>query len=138
MPITRFGVSVDEDLVKKFDRLIKKKGYANRSEALRDLIRDSLVEEEWRDSEREAVGVVTVVYDHEQRALSHKLTHLQHHFGPVMVSTLHVHLDEHNCLEVAVLKGKSGEIKRAAELLISAKGVKHGKLVATTGGGALT
>ncbi|KKK91707.1 hypothetical protein LCGC14_2710250 [marine sediment metagenome] len=100
-------------------------------------MRDSLVDEQWQDSESEVVGVVTVVYDHEQRELSHKLTHIQHHFSQAMVSTLHVHLDEHNCLETVVLKGRSGEIKRVAEQLISAKGVKHGKLVATTTGGSL-
>ncbi len=137
MAITRFGVSIDQALVKEFDRLIDQKGYANRSEAVRDLMRDSLVDEQWQDSESEVVGVVTVVYDHEQRELSHKLTHIQHHFSQAMVSTLHVHLDEHNCLETVVLKGRSGEIKRVAEQLISAKGVKHGKLVATTTGGSL-
>ncbi|HEB13203.1 MAG TPA: nickel-responsive transcriptional regulator NikR [Actinobacteria bacterium] len=137
MAIKRFGVSIDQALVKEFDRLIDQKGYSNRSEAVRDLMRDSLVDEEWQDSESEVVGVVTVVYDHEQRELSHKLTHIQHHFSQAMVSTLHVHLDDHNCLETVVLKGRSGEIKRVAEQLISAKGVKHGKLVATTTGGAL-
>jgi CopG family nickel-responsive transcriptional regulator len=135
LSVTRFGVSIDEDLVAKFDRFISKKGYTNRSEALRDLMRDSLVDEDWRDSQREVVGVVTIVYDHEQRELGHKLTHLQHHFSKAMISTLHVHLDEHNCLEVAVLKGKSGEIRKAADALISARGVKHGKLMATTTGG---
>lgn len=138
MGLARFGVSIDETLVKKFDQMIKKKGYANRSEAVRDLMRDSLVDEEWKDSENEVVGVVTVVYDHEQRELSHQLTHIQHHFGQAMVSTLHIHLDDNNCLEAVVLKGKSGEIRRVAEQLISAKGVKHGKLVATSTGKALT
>lgn len=137
MAVTRFGVSIDADLVEKFDRLIAGKGYANRSEALRDLIRESLIDAEWQDERGEAVGVVTVVYDHEQRELSHKLTHLQHHFASLIVSALHVHLDEHNCLEAVVLKGESGEIKKAADLLISAKGVKHGKLAATTTGEAL-
>ena len=138
MGLARFGVSIDETLAKKFDQMIKKKGYANRSEAVRDLMRDSLVDDEWKDSENEVVGVVTVVYDHEQRELSHQLIHIQHHFGQAMVSTLHIHLDDNNCLEAVVLKGKSGEIRRVAEQLISAKGVKHGKLVATSTGKALT
>lgn len=137
MGVKRFGVSIDQGLVDKFDRLISKKGYANRSEALRDLIRESLVDEAWQNTEAEAVGVVTVVYDHEQKDLSHRLTHLQHHFEKAIVSTLHIHLDEHNCLEAVVLKGKSGEIQKVADLLTSAKGVKHGKLVATTTGAEL-
>ena len=137
MSVKRFGVSIDQGLVTKFDRLINKKGYVNRSEALRDLIRDSLVDEEWQNAETAAVGVVTVVYDHAQKDLSHRLVHLQHHYENVIVSTLHVHLDGHNCLEAVVLKGKSGEIQKVADLLISAKGVKHGKLVATTTGTAL-
>lgn len=137
MGVKRFGVSIDQGLVDKFDRLIGKKGYANRSEALRDLIRESLVDESWQNTEAEAVGVVTVVYDHEQKDLGHRLTHLQHHFEKAIVSTLHIHLDEHNCLEAVVLKGKNGEIQKVADLLISAKGVKHGKLVATTTGKGL-
>ncbi len=137
MSVKRFGVSIDETLVAKFDRLIAKKGYANRSEALRDLVRDSLVDEDWQNARSAAVGVVTVVYDHGQKDLSHRLTHLQHDHENVIVSTLHVHLDGHNCLEAVVLKGKSGEIRKVADLLISAKGVKHGKLVATTTGKAL-
>lgn len=137
MSVKRFGVSIDQGLVDKFDSSICKKGYSNRSEALRDLIRDSLVDEGRQNAETAAVGVVTVVYDHDQKDLSHRLMHLQHHFENVIVSTLHVHLDGHNCLEAVVLKGKSGEIQKVADLLISAKGVKHGKLVATTTGAAL-
>ena len=137
MALTRFGVSINQELVERFDQSISKKGYSNRSEALRDLIRDSLVDEEWQDSESEAVGVVTVVYDHRKKELTHLLTHTQHHHNEAMVSTLHVHLDDNNCLEAVVLKGKSGEIRKVAELLISAKGVKHGKLVATTTGKTL-
>lgn len=138
MGVKRFGVSIDEGLVEKFDDLIARKGYENRSEALRDLIRDSLVDQGWQNAETQAVGVVTVVYDHDQQDLSHRLMHLQHHFENVIVSTLHVHLDEHNCLEAVVLKGKSGEIQKVADLLTSAKGVKHGKLVATTTGAELS
>jgi len=135
--IVRFGVSIDKNLVKSFDSLIKKKGYANRSEAFRDLIRDSLVEDEWQQKAGEAVGVVTLVFNHEQRELNHKLTHLQHHHEGLIISSLHIHLDEHNCLEAIVLRGPSQEVKKVADLLISTKGVKHGKLAATTIGQAL-
>lgn len=136
--IVRFGVSIDRDLVNSFDALIKKKGYANRSEAFRDLIRDALVEDEWQEKAGEAVGVVTLIFDHEQKELSRKLTHLQHHYEGLIISSLHVHLDEHNCLEAVVLKGASQKIKEVADLLISTKGVKHGKLAATTIGKAIT
>lgn len=130
----RFGLSMDGRLLKKFDRLIKKKGYPNRSEAVRDLIRNELVEEEWATEEKETAGTITLVYNHETRDLADRLTDLQHYFHLLIVSTLHVHLDEHNCLEVLVVKGRSSEIKKAADRLIGTKGVKHGKLtMATTG-----
>ena len=131
---TRFGVSLDDRLLRRFDSVISRKGYANRSEAIRDLIRDSLVEEEWEDEERETVGTLTLVYDHGTRELTDHLTDLQHSFHKQVISSLHVHLDQHNCLEVLVLRGKSGEIRRRAELLASVKGVKHGKLTMTSTG----
>ena len=131
---TRFGVSLDVRLLKRFDNVISRKGYANRSEAIRDLIRDSLVEEEWQDEERETVGTLTLVYDHGTHELTDRLTDLQHSFHKQVISALHVHLDQHNCLEVLVLRGKSGEIRRRAELLTSVKGVKHGKLTMTSTG----
>lgn len=131
---TRFGVSLDDRLLRRFDGVIQKKGYANRSEAIRDLIRDSLVEDEWKDDDRETVGTLTLVYDHGTHELSEQLTDLQHSFHKQVISTLHVHLDAHNCLEVLVLRGKSGEIRKRAELLVSMKGVKHGKLTMTSTG----
>src|SRR3989338_4060082 len=104
--VIRFGVSLDEKLLDGFDRLISKKGYTNRSEAIRDLIRDSLVKDEWEEGDKETVGTITLVYDHHTRELTHTLTDLQHHHHKSIISTTHIHLDQHNCLEVLVVKGK--------------------------------
>jgi CopG family nickel-responsive transcriptional regulator len=131
--LARFGVSMDEDLLRKFDILIDQRHYANRSEAIRDLIRDHLVEQEW-DENRETVGTITIVYSHDVRELLDKLLDLQHHYAKAIRSSLHVHLDEHNCLEVLVVRGRSGEVKKIADVLIATKGVKHGKLTMTTTG----
>jgi CopG family nickel-responsive transcriptional regulator len=135
--VIRFGVSTDERLLGRFDALIAEKGYVNRSEAVRDLIRNALVEEEWSDGEAEAVGTVTLVYDHHSTDLSDKLTEHQHSHHEEIVSTLHIHLDSHHCLEVVVLRGKAREIKRIADGLIGTKGVKHGRFVASTTGAGL-
>ena len=135
--VTRFGVSLDERLLAKFDRLIGGKGYANRSEAIRDLIRDSLVREQWELADTDAVGTLTLVYDHETRELEERLTELQHAHYRAIVSTLHVHLDAHHCLEVLVLRGKSGLLKGIADRLIGTRGVKHGTFSATAEGKAL-
>lgn len=132
--IMRFGVSIDSQLIKKFDSLIARKGYATRSEAIRDMIRDSLVEREWESEERETVGTITLVYNHHTRELDHALTDMQHKSFHQIISTLHVHLDAHNCLEVLVVKGSSREIKHIADRLIGTRGVKHGKLTMTTTG----
>jgi CopG family nickel-responsive transcriptional regulator len=135
MAITRFGISLERMLLEKFDNLIEKKGYANRSEAIRDLIRDSLVQEEWESSpNNETVGTITIVYSHDTRELADKLTDIQHHHHDIIISTMHVHLDEHNCLEVIAVKGKAKDIKAVADRLIGTKGVKHGKLTLTTTG----
>lgn len=136
--VVRFGISIDERLLDKFDRHIEDKGYRNRSEAVRDLIRNSLVDEQWsRDDEQEMVGTVSLVFDHHTRELSDKLTGHQHSHHRNIVSTLHVHLDAHNCLEVVVIKGKAKELRRLADELIGIKGVKHGKLMTTTTGEGL-
>ncbi|GKS57102.1 putative nickel-responsive regulator [Nitrospira sp.] len=133
--LVRFGVSLDGQLLRAFDRLIEAKGYATRSEALRDLIRANLVEAEWA-ANRETVGSVTIVYDHHVRDLSRKLTHIQHDFQGHVLAGMHVHLDHDHCLEVLVVKGKGAEIRKVADALLSVKGVKHGKLtLATTGKG---
>jgi CopG family transcriptional regulator, nickel-responsive regulator len=132
--LVRFGVSIPDDLLDKFDVLIAEKGYTNRSEAIRDLIRDRLVEDEWSASEHEVVGTVTVVYNHEQSDLAQKLTQIQHRQHELVISSLHVHLDQHNCLEVLVIRGRSDDIKKVGQLLISTRGVKHGKITMTTTG----
>ncbi len=135
--IIRFGISADERLVEMFDNLIADKGYVNRSEAVRDLIRNALVEEQWKLGEEEAVGTVTLVYDHHSTDLADKLTEHQHSHHQEIVSTLHIHLDAHHCLEVVVLRGQARRIGRIASELIGTKGVKHGKFVATTTGDGL-
>jgi CopG family nickel-responsive transcriptional regulator len=132
--LTRFGVSIPSSLLKDFDGLIGGKGYQNRSEAIRDLIRDSLVKEEWREGKQEMVGTVALVYSHHTRELSRLLTRMQHDHYKTILSTLHIHLDEHNCLEVLVVKGRGGEIKKISDRLIGIRGVKHGKLSLTTTG----
>ena len=130
----RFGISIDERLLNRFDALIEEKGYVNRSEAIRDLIRNALVEEEWAKENLEAVGTVSLVYDHHTRDLSDKLTEHQHSHHREIISALHVHLDAHHCLEVVIIKGKAKKIRKLAEELIGTKGVKHGKLMTTTTG----
>jgi len=131
--LVRFGVSIDDELLERFDRQITQKGYTNRSEAIRDLIRDDLVAEEWARNE-ETVGTITIVYDHHTRELSETLTHLQHSFEGRIMSVLHVHLDHNNCLEVLVVRGRSQRLKAFADRLVGTRGVKHGKLTMTTTG----
>ncbi|MSN24654.1 MAG: nickel-responsive transcriptional regulator NikR [Geobacter sp.] len=128
----RFGISLDENLLASFDELIEQKNYMNRSEAIRDLIRASLVEERLGSEDQEAVGTVTLVYNHHVRDLSDKLTEHQHSHHHQIISALHVHLDAHNCLEVLIIRGAVRDIKQIANELIGVKGVKHGKLVMTT------
>jgi len=135
--VTRFGVSLDQTLLAQFDRVIARKGYTNRSEAIRDLIRESLVREQWELGSDEVVGTLTLVYNHEVRDLSDKLTDLQHAHYRAIVSTLHVHLDAHHCLEVLVLRGKAKELKSVADRLIGTRGVKHGTFSATAEGRVL-
>ena len=132
--LVRFGISMEGRLLESFDRLIEGKGYSNRSEAVRDLIRNALVDEQWSHENMEAVGTVSLVYDHHTRELSDKLTEHQHSHHRNIISALHVHLDAHHCLEVVVIKGKAGEIRRLADELIGTKGVKHGRLMTTTTG----
>ena len=136
--LARFGVSLDSDLLRRFDALIEGKGYANRSEALRDLIRDQLVAEEWRAGPEEAVAVVSLVYDHHQLDLPKRLTDMQHDHHDIVLSTLHVHLHRHGCLEVLVLRGRGRKVKTLGDKLASTRGVKHGKVTLTTTGRALT
>ena len=123
---------MDSGLLKQFDKYINQKGYANRSEAIRDLIRNNLVEEEWKVGTGETVGTITIIYNHHKRELTDTLTNIQHKYHASMISTMHVHLDSHNCLEVLVVKGKAREIKIVADRLIGTKGVIHGKLTTAT------
>lgn len=134
MATTRFGVSLEKELLERFDRLIAGKGCHSRSEAIRDLIRDLLVSEQWEAGTEETAGTITIVYSHDTRELTETLTEMQHDHFASIVSTMHIHLDGHNCLEVLVVRGKAGEIRRIADRLIGTKGVKHGKLALTTTG----
>jgi CopG family nickel-responsive transcriptional regulator len=134
MALIRFGISLDSSLLGKFDSLIRKKGYRSRSEAIRDLIRDRLVREEWERGGKETVGSITIVYSHDTRELTDTLTDIQHTHHASVISSMHVHLDHHNCLEVIVVKGKGNAIQKIADRLIGTKGVKHGKLTLTTTG----
>jgi CopG family nickel-responsive transcriptional regulator len=130
--LKRFGVSMEKELLKRFDVLCSRKGYTTRSEAIRDMVRDLLIEEEKQLENASVVGTVTVVYDHHQRELEEKLTAYQHQFLDTIVSALHVHLDSRLCLEVLILRGKAKGVKQIADGLIATKGVKHGKLVLTS------
>jgi CopG family nickel-responsive transcriptional regulator len=130
----RFGVSMSRDLLKTFDRLIKDMGYKNRSEAIRDLIRARLIQQEWQLTDQETVGTITLVYSHDIHELTEILTALQHKYHKQIISTMHIHLDKHNCLEVLVVKGKGSAIKKIADRLLSTRGVKHGRLTTATTG----
>lgn len=132
--LVRFGVSINEDLLHKFDHLIVQKGYNNRSEAIRDLIRNQLVELEWEDEDQEVAGTITLIYDHHVRGLSKLLLEVQHDYHGLILSTMHLHLDHHNCLEVLAVKGLVREIRQAAQQLIGVRGVKHGRLTITSTG----
>ncbi len=130
----RFGVSLDSDLLERFDALCGQRGYETRSEAIRDLLRNTLVEQEWEDSGKDIAATLTLVYDHHKSDLAQKVTTVQHDAHHLIITTLHVHLDHHNCLEVLVLKGPGAEVRALAERLITTRGVMFGKLsLATTG-----
>jgi CopG family transcriptional regulator, nickel-responsive regulator len=133
--LIRFGVAMDEELLESFDELVARRGTAtNRSEAVRDLVRDALVDAEWEDSADEIVGTITMVFDHHANDLAEKLDCVQHAHYDKVVSSMHVHLDAHNCLEVIVVRGAGADIRAIANTLLGTKGVKHGKLVTTTTG----
>jgi CopG family nickel-responsive transcriptional regulator len=133
MKLIRFGVSIPEELSKKFDEHIRKKHYSNRSEAIRDLIRRELIQEEI-DQNMEVVGVLNLLYDHHHRELVDKLNGLQHDHHTLVLSSMHIHLDHNNCVEVVLLRGRSQDVKSLAEALIAIKGVKHGTLNLTSTG----
>jgi len=131
--IIRFGVSLEKELLEKFDILIKKKKYSNRSEAIRDLIRENLVKREWVEG-KEVAGAITLVFDHHKRELVNILTDIQHDFHQLIISSQHIHLDHDNCLEIIVVRGTPTEVRELADKLRATKGVKYGSLsIATTG-----
>lgn len=132
--VARFTVSVPSDLARQLDQIADEKGYSSRSLAVADMIRAWLVEHQQKFAGKEIAGTITLVYDHHKHGLQETLTDLQHDHHDSIISTLHVHLDHHNCLEVLVVRGRPAEIQRIADRLISAKGVKHGKLTITTTG----
>jgi CopG family nickel-responsive transcriptional regulator len=129
----RFSISMESDLLEKFDGHLTAHGYSNRSEAVRDLVRKALVDEEWNAGE-EVVGVITLVFDHHQRQLQDKLTELQHGYHCLIVSSTHVHLDHHNCLEVIIARGEASRVRRLADRLKATKGVKSSELAAASTG----
>jgi CopG family nickel-responsive transcriptional regulator len=131
--VVRTGVSLEQELLERFDEAIGQKGYQNRSEAIRDLIRDHLVTEDI-DRNKEVVGTLTIVYDHHRPNLTEKLVDAQHHAGSIVLAATHVHLYHHNCLEVVILRGRGGELKVLADRILSLRGVKHGRLVITSTG----
>jgi CopG family nickel-responsive transcriptional regulator len=135
--LTRISISLEENLLEAFDKLITAKGYATRSEAIRDLIRDLLVRQEARKQQAEQVAVVTMVYDHHARELAAKLIDKQHHHHDLVVSSLHVHLGERHCLEVSVLRGPGHEVMHLGDELLATKGVLHGDITFTSGEGTL-
>ena len=131
--IVRFGVSLEKELLEKFDILIKEKKYPNRSEAIRDLIRENLVKREWVEG-KEVAGAITLVFDHHKRDLVNILTDIQHDFHTLIISSQHIHLDHDNCFEIIVVRGKPIEVSDLADKLRATKGVKYGSLsIATTG-----
>lgn len=130
--LSRFGVSLEEDLLTAFDQSIGGLGYQNRSEAIRDLIRDHLIQKKVSHGNAEVIGVVTLVYDHRVHRLSDVLADMQHKADVTVNASLHIHLDEHNCLEVIVIRGRSDKVHEVAGKLIATKGVQNGKLVTTT------
>lgn len=135
--LKRFSISLEEELLARFDTYIEERGYSNRSEAIRDLIRKTQVSEEWK-KDSEVVGVVTLVFNHHKSQLQEKITELQHDYYNLITSTTHVHMDHHNCLEVTIVKGKASTVKELAARLMALKGVKDGNLTMSSTGGHLT
>ena len=134
--LTRFSVSVPNNLLQQFDKHVEENHYATRSKAIADLIANTLVKDKWSDNS-DVAGAVVLVYDHHTKDVGHQLMELQHHFHHIVVSTQHVHLDHDNCLEIVVLKGKSTEVKELSSRLKACKGIKHASLVMTTTGKGL-
>jgi len=128
--VARFAISIDEKLLEKFDNFIEKKGYVSRSEAIRDLIRNALIEESIGE-DKEVFGTITIVYDHHQKELTDRITEIEHSYLENIISTMHIHIDHNHCLETIAVRGKASKIKELADRIITLKGVKHGKLIVT-------
>ncbi len=131
--LKRFTISLDEKLLEDFDVFIKQRRYVNRSEAIRDLIRSSFVEKEWQ-ADKDVVGVISMVYDHHQHKLQDKVTEIQHDYHHLIVSTTHIHMDHHNCLEVVIIKGQAGSVNELTDRLRSLRGVRNCKMAMSTTG----
>src|ERR1035437_7058317 len=129
--LSRIGIALDSELLKRFDRSIGRRGYTNRSEAFRDLIRDRLVTEQTAAPDATVVGTVTLIYDHHASGITEKLTEVQHEHHELVVSTSHAHLDHDSCLEVLIVHSQFGKVEKFADLLVGLKGVQHGRLVMT-------
>ncbi len=134
--LKRFSVSLEELLLEQFDDYISTHGYSNRSEAVRDLIRARLINEEW-EQDSEVVGVVSLVYDHHQANLQDRITEVQHDYYQLITSSTHVHMDHHNCLEVTIVKGQASKVRELSERMIALRGVKSGNLTMTSTGDGL-
>jgi CopG family nickel-responsive transcriptional regulator len=135
-PLVRFSVSVEEDLLKRFDRRTGVEGYPTRSKAIADLMRDRLVREEWVGG-REVAAAIILVYDHHKHDLSNRLTHIQHDYHELIISSQHVHMDHYNCLEIVVVRGSPRKVQELARRLKAVKGVKYSSLAAATTGSRL-
>ena len=131
--LVRFGVSLEKQLLQRFDARLKEKQYTNRSEAIRDLIREDLVKKEWQEN-KEVTGAITLIYNHQKRQLLNRLMDVQHDYHDNILSTQHIHLDDYNCLEIIAVKGRPRQIEELYGKLKSAKGVKHGCFAASTTG----
>ena len=131
MTVERVGVSFDPELLARFDRLIKDKGYTNRSEAIRDIVRKSIIESEIETGRGHVIGAIAIVYDHDTRNLTNRLLDLQHHFSGNVSSTTHIHIDEHMCFEVLIVKGHAKDVRKLADNIKAVRGVKHGELIIT-------
>jgi CopG family nickel-responsive transcriptional regulator len=131
MTVERVGISFEPELLVKFDKLLKKKGYTNRSEAIRDIVRKSIIESDIETGKGDVIGAIAIVYDHGTRNLTNRLLDLQHHFSGNVSSTTHIHIDEHMCFEVLIIKGHAKDVRKLADNIKAVRGVKHGELIIT-------
>lgn len=134
--VARFGVSLEEGLLSELDRIVRLNKFSNRSQAIRNIVRENIVKSEWMDS-RETAGTITLVYDHTKRELMTRLTHVQHHHHDMIISSQHIHLDHDNCMEVLIIKGRPQEAQKLLAAMRSIKGVKYGALSMATMAGRL-